>query len=90
MSDRKCECEACPAVARECHGSLELPGQQAGHLETQRLCLVEIHAFGEANSRVMDGHGQLPSRDGPNRDRHIPRLLAWKGMLQTVRNELMT
>jgi hypothetical protein len=46
--------------------------------------------FGEANSRVMDGHGQLPSRDGPNRDRHIPRLLAWKGMLQTVRNELMT
>jgi hypothetical protein len=46
--------------------------------------------FGEANSRVMDGHGQLPSRDGPNRDRHIPRLLAWKGMLQIVRNELMT
>ena len=27
-----------------------------------------------------------PAGSGPNADRHIPRPLAWKGMLQTVRN----
>jgi hypothetical protein len=89
LSDRKAERDASPALARDHQGSLQLLGQRTDQTEAERSPMVNIEVRRNPDPCIADDQGHLSRRFRPQRDRHGPRLVRGKGMLQAVREHFM-
>jgi hypothetical protein len=89
LSDGKAERDASPALAHDHQCSLQLLGQRKDQAEAERPSMVDIEVRTDSDPCIADGQGHLSHRFLLQRDRHGPRLVRGKGMLQAIREYFM-